>query len=250
MSGRTLVLVRHGESTWNQENRFSGWRDVPLSDRGVQQARNAGQILKDDGFLFDVAFTSYLKRAIKTLWIILEELDQMWVPEYKHWTLNERHYGKLQGLNKAEQAKEYGDTQVHLWRRGWDVRPPQIDDTHDAAFPLHQRQYAGLKTGIPRGESLKDTVDRVMPYWEKEIRPHLKRGRNVIVVAHGNSLRALIKVIENVPEDAISGIELPTGTPYVLRLDKSLRPIDSGFRGDSKQIEDAIREVQDQGRSK
>jgi 2,3-bisphosphoglycerate-dependent phosphoglycerate mutase len=249
MKSRSLVLVRHGESTWNQENRFSGWRDIPLSDRGIAQARNAGQILKDDLIQFDVAFTSLLKRAIKTLWIILEELDQMWIPEYKHWRLNERHYGKLQGLNKAEQAEEYGEEQVHLWRRGWDVRPPLIEDTHDAASPVHQRRYSSMKSEIPRGESLKDTVERVAPYWKSHIRPQLSKG-NVLVVAHGNSLRALIKFIENVPEDAIAEVELPTGTPYVLRLDSKLRTIDSGFRGDPRQIESAIQAVKDQGRSK
>jgi 2,3-bisphosphoglycerate-dependent phosphoglycerate mutase len=243
-----LVLVRHGESTWNQENRFSGWRDVPLSDLGIQQARDAGQILKDDDFQFDVAFTSYLKRSIKTLWIILEELDQMWIVEHKHWRLNERHYGKLQGLNKAEMGKQYGEEKVQRWRRGWDVRPPLIDDSHDAASPVHQRRYRGLQSEIPRGESLKDTVDRVVPYWTDAIQPELQSGRNVLVVAHGNSLRALIKVVQNIPDHVIPTIELPTGKPYVIRLDASLRVTDGEFLGDPEEIEAAIEAVKNQAR--
>ena len=244
MSDRLLVLVRHGESTWNQENRFTGWGDVPLSDHGIVEARRAGQILKDEGIRFDVAFTSYLQRAIKTLWIVLEELGQMWIPEHKHWRLNERHYGALQGLNKAETARKYGEEQVQLWRRGWDVRPPP-SETADAA----DRRYAGIEGGIPRGESLKDTVDRVVPYWESAIRPRLIEGSNVLVAAHGNSLRALIKFIEGIPDEAIPGLEIPTAVPYVLRLDESLGVLDAGFRGDPEHIASAIQAARDQGRS-
>lgn len=247
--GRKLVLVRHGESTWNQENRFSGWRDVPLSERGIQQARDAGQVLKSDGIPFHVAFTSYLRRAIETLWIILEALDQMWVPEHKHWRLNERHYGKLQGLSKTEMAKLYGDQQVQSWRRGWDVRPPLIEETSDADYPIHQRQYADIKADVPRGESLKDTVERVVPYWETTISPYLKHNRNVLVVAHGNSLRALVKVVKNISDDEITKLEIPTGAPYIIQLDASLHAVESGFRGDATRIAAAIQAVKDQGKA-
>ena len=243
---RSLVLVRHGESTWNQENRFSGWRDVPLNDRGSEQAHSAGRILRDDGFEFDVAFTSYLKRAIKTLWIILEELDQMWIPEHKHWRLNERHYGKLQGLNKAEMAREYGEGQVHLWRRSWDVPPPLLDESPEAK----ERPYAAFAAELPRGESLENTVARVLPYYESDIQPQLREGKDVLIVAHGNSLRALVKVLENIADDVIPTFEFPTGVPYVLRLNENLGLIDSGFRGDPKQIESAIQAVRNQGKAR
>jgi 2,3-bisphosphoglycerate-dependent phosphoglycerate mutase len=251
MSDRSLVLVRHGESTWNNENKFSGWRDVPLSDRGIEQARYAGQLLREDRLDFDIAFTSTLKRAIKTLWIMLEEMDQMWVPEHKDYRLNERHYGKLQGLSKSQQAHEYGEEQVRKWRRGWDVRPPLIEDEHEAEFPAHQRQYAHVPAAkIPRGESLADTVQRVIPYWEKVIRPHLIKGSNVLVVAHGNSLRALRKVIENISDADIPNVELPTGMPFVYRLNRSLKAVSKGFRGSSEEVKRAIAEVVNQGRAK
>jgi 2,3-bisphosphoglycerate-dependent phosphoglycerate mutase len=227
-SSKALVLVRHGESTWNRENRFTGWEDVPLTDRGEEEARNAGRILRARGFLFDVAFTSVLNRAIKSLWIILEELDQMWIPEWKHWALNERHYGALQGLDKAEQAARCGEEQVRLWRRSWSVRPPLMDRADVRA----DRRYTELGARVPLGESLEDTVARVAPYWESTIRPHLARGENVLIAAHGNSLRGLVKIIENVPDDVIPTFELPTGIPYALHLSDSLDVIASGFLGE------------------
>jgi len=251
MHDRFLVLVRHGESTWNRENRFSGWRDVPLSERGVDQARAAAQQLKQDDFQFDIAFTSRLSRAIKTLWIMLEELGQMWVPEIKDHRLNERHYGRLQGLNKAEMAAEYGEEQVHQWRRGWDVAPPKIDSEHDPEFPAYQRRYRDVNPAeLPLGESLADTVNRVIPCWEDLIRPQFRKPRSVLVVAHGNSLRALIKVIENVSDADIPNRELPTGQPYILRLNASLRPIEGRFSGDPAKIQRAIEEMRAQGRAK
>jgi 2,3-bisphosphoglycerate-dependent phosphoglycerate mutase len=221
----SLVLVRHGESTWNRENRFTGWVDVPLSEHGIEEARQAGRILREEGVLFDVAFTSYLNRAIKSLWIILEELDQMWIPELKHWALNERHYGKLQGLNKREMAQLEGEDRVRQWRRSWDVGPPQLDPSPDPP----DRRYADLGPRLPLGESLRDTVARVRPYWEEAIRPHLRIGQRVLVVAHGNSLRGLVKILENIPDDAIPGFELPTGIPYLLRLRASLEVVESSF---------------------
>lgn len=225
MSG-TLVLVRHGQSTWNRANLFTGWEDVPLSDHGVEEAREAGRLLREEGFLFDVAFTSWLQRAIKSLWIILEELDQMWIPEYKHWALNERHYGALQGLNKSEQARIVGEQQVHQWRRSWDVRPPKLD----ARATMSDRRYAAIASGFPSGESLKDTVERVEPYWTQVIAPHLRDGETVLLVAHGNSQRALIKIIEDIPNELVPDLELPTGIPYVIRMNDSLDVLDSGFR--------------------
>lgn len=252
MNDRFLVLVRHGESTWNRENRFSGWRDVPLSDRGVDQARAAGQQLKQDDFQFDIAFTSRLSRAIKTLWIMLEELGQMWIPEVKDYRLNERHYGRLQGLNKAEMAAEYGEERVRLWRRGWDVKPPQIDSDNDPEFPGYQRRYRDVNPkDLPRGESLQETVNRVIPCWQKLIRPQLKKPRaTVLVVAHGNSLRALIKVIEDVPDSEIATWELPTGQPYIVRLNASLKRVESRFSGDPAKIQREIEEIRAQGRAK
>ncbi len=222
-----LVLVRHGESQWNLENRFTGWKDVDLSEKGVQEAISGGKLLKEMNICFDVAYTSYLKRAIKTLNYILEELDEMYIPVYKSWRLNERHYGGLTGLNKAETAKKYGDEQVHIWRRSFDVAPPQIDKNSEY-YPKKDSRYSNLKDEeIPLGESLKDTIDRVLPFWHTDISKSIAEGKNVIVAAHGNSLRALIKYLLNISNEDILNLNLPTGKPLVFEIDKDLNIISS-----------------------
>ncbi len=227
-----LVLLRHGESTWNKENRFTGWTDVDLSEKGRQEAAEAGRLLKDGGYVFDVAFTSVLKRAIRTLWIALDTLDLMWIPVTKNWRLNERHYGALQGLNKAETAAKHGDAQVKIWRRSYDIPPPPLsadDDRHSGRDP----RYGNLRREeIPLTESLKDTVARFLPYWHETIAPAVKSGQRVIVAAHGNSLRALVKYLDNVPDDAIVELNIPTGIPLVYELDESLGPIRHYYLGD------------------
>ena len=218
-----LVLVRHGESQWNLENRFTGWTDVDLTQKGIEEAKKGGQTLKEGGFIFDVAYTSYQKRAIKTLNYILEEIDQLYLPVYKTWRLNERHYGALQGLNKAETAKKYGDEQVHIWRRSFDVAPPSIDKNSEY-YPKSDRRYADLAdSDIPLGESLKDTIARVLPYWHSDISKSLQEGKNVIVAAHGNSLRALIKYLLNISNEDILNLNLVTGKPMVFEIDKDLK---------------------------
>lgn len=218
-----LVLIRHGESAWNLENRFTGWKDVDLSPKGVEEAKAAGKSLKEMGLVFDVAYTSYLKRAIKTLNIVLEEMDELYIPVYKSWRLNERHYGALQGLNKAETAKKYGDEQVHIWRRSFDVAPPSIDKNSEY-YPKSDRRYADLAdSDIPLGESLKDTIARVLPYWHSDISKSLQEGRNVIVAAHGNSLRALIKYLLNISNEDILNLNLTTGKPLIFEMDKDLK---------------------------
>ena len=218
-----LVLIRHGESAWNLENRFTGWKDVDLSPKGIEEAKAAGKILKEMNLVFDVAYTSYLKRAIKTLNIVLEEMDELYIPVYKSWRLNERHYGALQGLNKAETAKKYGDEQVHIWRRSFDIAPPSIDKESEY-YPKSDRRYADLPDSeIPLGESLKDTIARVLPYWHSDISKSLQEGKNVIVAAHGNSLRALIKYLLNISNEDILNLNLVTGKPMVFEINKDLK---------------------------
>ena len=220
-----LVLIRHGESAWNLENRFTGWKDVDLSPKGIEEAKAAGKILKEMNLVFDVAYTSYLKRAIKTLNIVLEEMDELYIPVYKSWRLNERHYGALQGLNKAETAKKYGDEQVHIWRRSFDIAPPSIDKDSEY-YPKSDRRYADLPDSeIPLGESLKDTIARVLPYWHSDISKSLQEGKNVIVAAHGNSLRALINHLLNISNEDILNLNLVTGKPMVFEIDKDLKVI-------------------------
>ena len=220
----TLVLLRHGQSVWNQENLFTGWTDVDLTQQGVEEARQAGVRLATREYSFDVCFTSVLKRAVKTLYFVLGEMDLLWLPEHKSWRLNERHYGALQGLNKAETAKRYGERQVFAWRRSWDVPPPPLDVDDDRS-PTKDRRYASLSPAVlPRSESLKDTVQRVLPHWHEAIGPALRQGERVLVVAHGNSLRGLVKFLSEIPDEQIPGFELPTGSPLVYELDAALRP--------------------------
>jgi 2,3-bisphosphoglycerate-dependent phosphoglycerate mutase len=227
-----LVLLRHGESTWNKENRFTGWTDVDLSEKGRQEAIEAGRLLKEGSYVFDVAFTSVLKRAIRTLWITLDALDLMWIPVSKSWRLNERHYGGLQGLNKAETAAKHGDAQVKIWRRSYDIPPPPLG-VDDERYSGRDPRYANLRREeIPLTESLKDTVARFLPYWHETIAPAVKSGQRVIIAAHGNSLRALVKYLDNVPDEEIVELNIPTGIPLVYELDDSLRPIRHYYLGD------------------
>ena len=245
-----LVLLRHGQSTWNKENRFTGWTDVPLTERGINEAHKAGKLLKKKGFTFDLVFTSVLKRAMDTTNITLEEMGLKNIPVYKAWQLNERHYGALQGLNKSEMAKKYGEDQVHIWRRSYDVRPPALDK-NDKRHPIHDKLYKKLdKKYLPATESLKDTVKRVVPYWKKEIVSALKKGRKVLVSASGNSLRALVKIIDNVSDKDIVSFNIPTGIPLVYELDGKLKPIRHYFLGDPEEIRKAIQVVEQQGRIK
>jgi len=221
-----LVLLRHGESIWNKEDRFTGWTDIDLSDRGILEARNAGRKLREEGYTFDVAYTSVLKRAIRTLWLVQDEMDLMWIPIYKSWRLNERHYGALQGLNKTEMVAKVGEEQVHIWRRSYDVRPPTLDKT-DKRHPRNDPKYGELNENeLPLTESLKDTISRCVPYWLERIAPRLKSGRRVIVAAHGNSLRALVKYIDKIADDEIINLNIPTGVPLVYELDERLKALD------------------------
>jgi 2,3-bisphosphoglycerate-dependent phosphoglycerate mutase len=243
-----LVLLRHGESVWNLEDKFTGWTDIDLSDKGIAEAREAGKILKEKGYFFDVAFTSVLKRAIRTLWLVLDEMDLMWIPVYRSWRLNERHYGALQGVNKAEMAAEVGEDQVHIWRRSYDVRPPALD-RKDNRYPGNDPRYRELdKKDLPLTESLKDTVDRFMPYWYEAITPALKSGRHAIVSAHGNSLRAMVKYLDNASDHEISNLNIPTGIPLVYELDDTLRPLRHYYLGEAEKIEKAIKEIAAQGK--
>jgi 2,3-bisphosphoglycerate-dependent phosphoglycerate mutase len=247
---KKLVLLRHGESTWNRENRFTGWTDVPLSDQGVAEAHEAGRVLKKDGYVFDVAYTSVLKRAIKTLWISLEELDQMWLPVINDWRLNERHYGGLQGLNKAETADRHGEEQVKVWRRSYDIPPPKLTPD-DPRFPGHDPRYAGIPVAsLPLTESLKDTVARFLPLWHETIAPSVKSGRRVIIAAHGNSLRALVKYLDNIPDSEIVGLNIPTGIPLVYELSDDLKPIRHYYLGDPEAVAKAAQAVANQGKKK
>jgi 2,3-bisphosphoglycerate-dependent phosphoglycerate mutase len=228
----TLVLLRHGESTWNKENRFTGWTDVDLSAVGLEEAKAAGRLLKDSGYTFDVAFTSVLKRAIRTLWTALDELDLLWIPVTKDWRLNERHYGALQGLNKAETAAKHGDAQIKIWRRSYDIPPPPLT-RDDERYPARDPRYANLDpTLLPLTESLKDTVARFLPYWHESIAPAIKSGKRVIIAAHGNSLRALVKYLDNVSESEIVELNIPTGIPLVYELNDDLTPIRHYYLGD------------------
>jgi 2,3-bisphosphoglycerate-dependent phosphoglycerate mutase len=245
-----LVLLRHGESTWNQENRFTGWTDVDLSEKGREEALQAGQLLKQAGCTFDLAYTSVLKRAIRTLWIVLDNMDLMWIPVERCWRLNERHYGALQGLNKAETAAKYGEKQVFIWRRSYDVPPPPLIP-EDERFPGRDRRYSGLqKQELPITESLKDTVARFMPYWHSTLAPAIHSGSKLIIAAHGNSLRALVKYLDDIPDADIAELNIPTGVPLIYELDDNLRPLQKYYLGDAEEIRKAQEAVAKQGKAK
>jgi 2,3-bisphosphoglycerate-dependent phosphoglycerate mutase len=238
-----LVLLRHGESLWNLQNRFTGWTDVDLTPKGIEEAREAARLLQEGGYTFDVAHTSLLKRAIRTLWITLDGMDLMWIPVHRSWRLNERHYGALQGLNKAETAAQYGDRQVLIWRRSYCDPPPPLDPG-DPRYPGHDRRYAGLAPAeLPLAESLKDTVARFLPYWHETIVPELKAGRRVLLAAHGNSLRALVKHLDGISEEEIVGLNIPTGIPLVYELDDDLKPLRSYYLGDPEEARKAAEAV-------
>jgi 2,3-bisphosphoglycerate-dependent phosphoglycerate mutase len=243
---KKLVLLRHGESVWNKENRFTGWTDVDLSDKGREEAVEAGKVLLQEGFIFDVAFTSVLRRAIKTLWLALEEMDLMWIPIHHSWRLNERHYGALQGLNKAETAEKHGMEQVKIWRRSYDIQPPALTKD-DERYPGKDPRYVNLKPDeVPRTEALKDTVARFLPYWYETIAPAVREGRRVMIAAHGNSLRALVKYLDNVSDADIVGLNIPTGIPLVYELDDDLKPMRNYYLGDPDAVEKAAKAVADQ----
>ena len=245
-----IVFMRHGESTWNLANRFTGWVDVDLTEKGIQEAKNAGRALRDAGFTFDVAYTSVLKRAIRTLWLAMDEMDMMYLPVKNDWRLNERHYGALQGLDKAETAAKYGDEQVLVWRRSYDTPPPSLAED-DERTSFNDPRYAGLdKSQIPLTECLKDTVARVMPCWNEEIAPAIRAGKNILVSAHGNSLRAIIKMLDNISDADIVGLNIPNGQPLVYELDADLKPIKSYYLGDQAAIAAAVAAVANQGKAK
>jgi 2,3-bisphosphoglycerate-dependent phosphoglycerate mutase len=245
-----VVLLRHGESTWNKENRFTGWTDVDLSDKGREEAQAAGRLLKEEGFSFDLAFTSVLTRAIRTCWMALDELGELWIPVQRNWRLNERHYGALQGLNKAETAARHGEAQVKIWRRSYDIPPPALA-LDDPRHPRFDARYAGIDVKLlPATESLKDTLARVQPYWVSRIAPELRSGRNVMVVAHGNSLRAMVKMLDNVSEAEITELNIPTGVPLLYELDQELQPISHRYLGDPAAIAAAAEAVRRQTEKK
>jgi 2,3-bisphosphoglycerate-dependent phosphoglycerate mutase len=245
-----LVLLRHGESVWNRENRFTGWTDVDLTEHGREEARRAGQLLADSGYTFDVAYTSVLKRAIKTLWLALEEMDRMWIPIYNCWRLNERHYGALQGLNKAETAQEFGEDQVLVWRRSYDAPPPALA-ADDPRHPGNDPRYAALsKAELPLTECLKDTVARFLPFWHDAIAPAVRSGKRVVIAAHGNSIRALVKYLDNVGDREIVGLNIPTGIPLVYELDAALKPLRHYYLGDPSMVEAAVQAVASQGKAR
>ncbi|MFN7924556.1 MAG: 2,3-diphosphoglycerate-dependent phosphoglycerate mutase [Bryobacteraceae bacterium] len=247
---KKLVLIRHGESNWNRENRFTGWTDVDLSDKGREEARDAGRVLKAEGYTFDVAFTSVLKRAIRTLWSVLDEMDLMWIPVTKAWELNERHYGALQGLDKGETAAKYGEAQVKIWRRSYDIQPPALEPS-DERFPGRDPRYASLaKERVPLTECLKDTVARVVPYWDANIAPRIQAGERVVVAAHGNSLRALVKFLDGVSDNDIVELNIPTGMPLVYELNDQLQPLKSYYLGDPEKVKAAMEAVAAQGKKK
>ena len=244
-----LVLIRHGQSTWNQENRFTGWTDVDLTERGVEEARTAGQSLREAGLGFDVAYTSLLTRAIRTCWHVLEELDLRWIPVHRTWRLNERHYGGLQGLNKSEMAAQHGEEQVHIWRRSYATPPPELS-TDDERHPRFDPKYQQLDPRLlPGTEALLHTVERVLPFWMDEIAPTIRSGRRVLIAAHGNSLRALVKYLDEVSEDAITGLNIPTGMPLLYELDADLRPLSRRYLGDPEAVAKAQAEVEAQGKA-
>jgi len=234
MKNMKLVLLRHGESKWNNENRFTGWADIDLTEKGIEDARNAGKLFKKEGLTFDVVYTSMLKRAIHTLWNVLDEMDLAWVPVYRSWRLNEKSYGDLQGLNKAETARKYGDDQVLRWRRSFDVRPPELDIT-DERHPVNELKYSTIeKSLLPATESLKDTVERFLPYWNETIKPSIRNPQKVLIVAHGNSLRALVKCLDHISDKDIITLNIPTGIPLIYELDRELRSVRHYYLGDSK----------------
>ena len=242
-----VVLLRHGESIWNKENLFTGWTDVDLSEKGREEAKQAGVMMKEQGYCFDLAFTSVLKRAIRTLWMVLDEMDLMWIPVQRDWRLNERHYGALQGLNKAETAAKYGEDQVKLWRRSYDIRPPALDEA-DPRYPGKDPRYHTLtKEQLPLSECLKDTVDRFLPCWHDLIAPSIRSGKQVLIAAHGNSLRALVKYLEDVPEKEIVDLNIPTGVPLVEELDENLKSVRHYYLGDPEQIKQAVNKAKSTG---
>ncbi len=247
---KKLVLLRHGESIWNKENKFTGWTDVDLSEKGIEEAKKAGQLLKNEGYTFDVAYTSVLKRGIRTLWIVLDEMDLMWIPVFRSWRLNERHYGALQGLNKAELASKLGEEEVLVLRRSYDVPPPPLK-TSDPRYPGNDPRYAELTSKeLPLTECLKDTVERFLPYWHETIVPVIKEGKKVLISAHGNSLRALVKYLDDISEAEIVELNIPTGIPLVYELDDDLKPLKHYYLGDPEEIEKAIATVEEQGQAK
>jgi 2,3-bisphosphoglycerate-dependent phosphoglycerate mutase len=240
----------HGESDWNKENRFTGWTDVDLSDQGRKEASEAGQVLKNAGLTFDVAYTSVLKRAIRTLWMAMDEMDLLWVPVHRSWRLNERHYGALQGLNKSETAAKFGEEQVKIWRRSYDIPPPALEPSDDR-YPGHDPRYRDLSAEeLPLTECLRDTVARFLPYWEQHIAPDVRDGKKVLIAAHGNSLRALVKYLDDIPEDEIVNLNIPTGMPLVYELDENLRPLKSYYLGDPEKVKAAMEAVASQGKKK
>lgn len=250
MKDSKLVLLRHGESIWNKENRFTGWTDVDLSEKCVEEAHEAGRVLKKEGYMFDIAYTSVLKRAIRTLWIALDEMDLMWIPVYRSWRLNERHYGVLQGLNKSETAQKFGEEQVLIWRRSYDV-PPDALKKIDSRYPGNDPRYKELaEKDIPLTECLKDTVARVIPYWKEIIIPAVKSGKRVLIAAHGNSLRALIKYLDKISDNDIVALNIPTGIPLVYELDEKLNPIKHYYLGDPEKVKKAMESVAKQGKAK
>lgn len=247
MTGK-LVLCRHGQSDWNRRNLFTGWTDVDLTEQGIAEAREAALVLKAAGFVFDVAYTSVLKRAIRTLWLMLDDMDLMWIPVHRSWRLNERHYGALQGLNKAETAEKYGEEQVHIWRRSYDTPPPALEPD-DERHPRHDPRYAGIDD-LPSSESLKLTLERVRPYWNEVVAPDLAAGKDVLISAHGNSLRALVKMLDEVSDEEITGFNIPTGIPLEYELDDELKPLRREFLGDPEEVEKAAAAVAAQGQAK
>lgn len=245
-----IVLLRHGESTWNMENRFTGWTDVDLSEKGILEAHEAGKLMKAEGYEFDICYTSVLKRAIRTLWIALDEMDRMYLPVINSWRLNERHYGALQGLNKAETAQKFGEEQVHIWRRSYDTRPPALEKD-DERYPGKDARYADLsESELPTTECLKDTVERFLPYWHGTIAPVIRSGKRVLITAHGNSIRALVKYLDNIPDEEIVGLNIPTGIPLVYELDEDLKPIKHYYLGDPEALQKALEAVKNQGKAK
>jgi 2,3-bisphosphoglycerate-dependent phosphoglycerate mutase len=244
-----LVLLRHGESTWNLENRFTGWTDVDLTEKGRREAAEAGRLLKEGGYAFDVAYTSLLKRAIRTLWMALDGLDQLWLPVHKTWRLNERHYGALQGLNKSETAAKFGEEQVLVWRRSFEIPPPPLTEDSEH-YPGHDPRYADVdRKDLPKAESLKDTIARFLPYWESTIAPDIRAGKRVVIAAHGNSLRALVKHLDRLSEEAVLALNIPTGIPLVYELDDALQPLKSFYLGDPEAAKKAAEAVSKQGKA-
>ena len=246
----TLVLIRHGESLWNRENRFTGWRDIDLSFQGIEEAKAAGKALREQGFEFDLAYTSVLKRAIRTLWLIQEEMDLMWIPVIRTWRLNERHYGALTGLNKIETVEKYGQQQVHIWRRSYDIPPPAYTQDNQDNPSYHRRYQEIAKNDLPMTECLKDTVARFIPYWNDEIAPVIRSGKRVMITAHGNSLRALVKHLDNISDTDIPELNIPTGIPLVYELNDNLKPIRHYYLGDEEKVKAAMEAVKNQGKAK